>query len=89
MGGERDLEVGVVGQEMQVSVKDGTGGEGYLEAGVVGQEMQVDVEDVATLAAPKIIHEQVQACGDVGETCVANANIIEEKLEKIILTIVR
>jgi hypothetical protein len=35
MRGEGDLEVGVVGQEMQVSIEDNMGGEGDLEAGVV------------------------------------------------------
>ncbi len=39
MGGEGDLEVVVVGQEIQISIKDGIGGEGDLEARVVGQEM--------------------------------------------------
>ncbi len=57
MGGEGELEAGVVGQEIQVSTKDDMGGERDLEAKVVGQEMQVDVEDVTTLTVPKIVHE--------------------------------
>jgi hypothetical protein len=69
--------------------EDGMGGERNLEAGVVGQEMQVDVKEVATLVALKIVHEQMQLGGDVGETNVAYADIIEANLEKTILMIER
>jgi hypothetical protein len=53
MGGERHLEATMVGQEMQVSFKDGIGG-GDLEARVVGKEMQISAEDVIALVAPKV-----------------------------------
>ncbi len=43
----------MVGQEMQVSFKDGIGG-GDLEARVVGKEMQISAEDVIALVAPKV-----------------------------------
>jgi hypothetical protein len=52
MGGERHLEATMVGQEMQVSFKDGIGG-GDLETRVVGKKMQVSTEGVIALAAPK------------------------------------
>jgi len=65
------------------------GGEGDLDVGVVGYEMQVSIEDVATLVAPKIVQEQVQASGDVGETSVVDAKKIEVDLEKTILMIER
>jgi hypothetical protein len=65
------------------------GSEGDLDAGVVGYEMQVSIEDVATLVSPKIVQEQMQASGDVGETSVANADKIEIDLEKVILMIER
>jgi len=51
--------------------------------------MQVDVKDVATLVALKIVHEQMQLGGDVGEAYVAYADIIEANLEKTILMIER
>jgi hypothetical protein len=36
--------------------------------------MQVLAKDVAALASPKIIQEQVQVGGDVGETFVVDVN---------------
>jgi len=47
--------------------------------------MQVDAKDVVVLAIPKIVQEQVQVGGDVGEAFVENANKIEAYLEKTIL----
>jgi hypothetical protein len=49
--------------------------------------MQVSIEDVATLVAPKIVQQQVQVGGDVGETSVANVDKVEADLEKNILMI--
>jgi low affinity Fe/Cu permease len=49
--------------------------------------MQVLTKDVATLATPEIIQEQVQVDGDVGETSVVDVNRIDANLEKTILMI--
>jgi hypothetical protein len=64
-------------------------GEGELEVGVVGQKMQVLAKDVATLVAPEIVQEQMQAGGHVGEAFVIDVDRIEADLEKIILMIKR
>jgi hypothetical protein len=58
------------------------GGEGDLEAGVVEQEMQVSIEDVATLAIPEIVQEQLQASRDVGEAFAIDVDRIEVDLER-------
>jgi hypothetical protein len=65
------------------------GSEKNLKVAAVGQEMQVLAENVATLATPKIIQEQVQVGGDIGKTFVANTDRIEAYLEKTILMIKR
>jgi hypothetical protein len=43
--------------------------------------MQVDAEDVTTLTIPKIVHEQVQVGGDVGEKSATNVNKIETNFD--------
>jgi len=42
--------------------------------------MQVDAKDVVVLTIPKIVQEQVQVGGDVGEAFVENENKIEAYL---------